>query len=201
MILETVTYTYGQDLSGRETPAVPEKERYYGVWEEIGESRITIDHAVEAIYTPYITTLASDAIRDSVHPVLLLEGRFDGQAAMRVEQAGGNDDTERWTVTLAGTDVGEHRIRFTPPAEWKNVSLFLLTENGKVPLQWEWDGSCCVFTTDGASFTIETAAQGDSFSILWVTLAVGFFAVLILCFFLIRKHQLRKPRRAAASRP
>lgn len=51
-VLETVSYAYGQPLSARSVPAVPEKEGYYGVWEDTGEDLITIDHVVEAVYTP-----------------------------------------------------------------------------------------------------------------------------------------------------
>ena len=192
--LEIVSYSYGQILSDHQIPKVPEKEGYYGLWEEIGEDRITIDHVVEAVYTPYITTLASRAMRNNAHPVFLVEGVFNDKAFLQAEQTGGDEGTEQWTVTLTGADEGEHRVRFTPSAEWEKCSLSLLTEHGKIPVQWEQEGSCCVFTASGVSFTIEAAQNGAPLPILWVVLAVGLLAVVLFSFFVIWKRKLRKPR-------
>ena len=198
-LLETVSYSYGQLLTDLEVPAVPEKPGYYGVWEEIGESRVTIDHVVEAVYTPYTTTLASSAMRDSVHPVFLVEGIFGGGAALRAEQTGGDDDAEQWRVTLTRSNDREHRVRFTPPAEWKRYSLSLLADGKKYPVQWEQDGSCCVFTVSGTGFTIEAARQAVPFPVLWLLLAAGCAAAAAACAFLLWKRRRKKMRRSLAA--
>ena len=193
-VLETVSYAYGQALSAREVPAVPEKAGYFGVWEEVGENVITIDHVVEAVYTPYTTTLASAAMRDSVHPVFLVEGVFTGEAALREAQVSREDSKEQWTVTLAGTDADTFRVRFTPPGEWTDVSLFLLTEDGKEPIQWEREGSCCVFMVSSSHFTMEAARQSVPSSLLGAVLAAC-FAAAALCFLAIWKNRRKGPRR------
>ncbi|MBP3485808.1 MAG: hypothetical protein J6J81_03115, partial [Oscillospiraceae bacterium] len=187
-VLETVSYAYGQPLSARKIPAVPRKEGYCGVWEDIGAETVTMDHTVEAVYTPCTTTLASSAMRDSVHPVFLLEGVFDGGAAIQAEQTGGSGGTEQWTVTLIGAEDGEHRVRFTPPADWKALSLSLVTKDGKAPLQWERDGSCCVFTASG-SFTVEASQQSVSPLFFRVLPAVMGLAALAACLSVLRKRR------------
>lgn len=151
-----------------------------------------MDHMVEAVYTPYTTTLASDAMRDSVHPVLLVEGVFTGDAALQAEQMGSG--AEQRAVTLVGTDEGEHRVRFTPPGAWKDVSLSLLAEEGKIPLQWERDGSCCVFTVTGTDFTIEASQRGSPFPFAGAVLAVGAFSALAFCLVMIQKKRSKPPR-------
>lgn len=175
--LDTVIYSYGQPLSADLTPKVPEKAGCYGVWEDIGEDHITIDHVVEAVYTPCVTTLASAAMRDRVHPVFLVEGTFDGQTALQATPDRQKKTVEQWTVTLTDADEGEHRIRFTPPADWRGLSLRLLTEDGPADLQWEKDGSCCVFTVSGSSFTLEASSRSPGASLLpWLALAAAALA-------------------------
>jgi len=197
-VLETVSCAYGQPLPRDKVPAVPGKEGYYGVWEELGEDVITVDHVVEAVYTPYTTTLASAAMRDRVHPVFLLEGVFDGRAGLEAEQTGGGEHGEQWTVTLTGTDGGGHRVRFTPPAQWKSLSLSLVTEDGNTPIRWEREGSCCVFTAEGAVFTIEAVPQPVSSSFLWA-IAAAVLLALALWGLLLRKRHAGRPRPAAFS--
>ncbi|MGN8874568.1 GLUG motif-containing protein [Pseudoflavonifractor sp. HCP28S3_F10] len=201
-IMETVHFSYGDALSTREAPEVPDKEGYYGVWEDIGETHITIDHVINAVYTPCLTTLASDAMRDSAHAVLLVEGVFDGRAALRAEPVAQTEELEQWSVTLTGTnDAQTHTVRFTPPAQWRKFSLSLRTEEGSTPLQWDQDGSCCVFTAAGTSFTLEASRQRISSPFLWPVLAIGSCAaaMAMVCFFVIRKRRLKKTHRAAAA--
>lgn len=190
-VIETAVFSYRDALSSHVAPAVPEKEGYCGAWEEIGEEYITFDHVLNAVYKPLITTLASSAMRDAVHSVFLVEGTFDETADVQAEQAG-SGDTELWTVTLTGTDEGEHRVRFTPPAEWKNVSLSLLTQDGKTAVQWEQEGSCCVFTVGGGSFVLEAARQGSTSFILWLIPAIA-AAVIAVLFAVVWRRKGRRP--------
>lgn len=198
-IFETVSYSYGQPVNAREIPRVPEKEGYYGAWEEVGEERITIDHVVKAFYTPYTTTLASEAMRDRVHPVFLVEGVFDENAALRVEQTGGGGNTERWAVALTGDDGEEHCVRFAAPAEWESCALFLLTEEGRSPIRWEQEGSCCVFTVSGSGFAIEAVEQHSSSFGFWMILSGGLFAAAALCFVVVRVRRSKKQQGTAAA--
>lgn len=96
---------------------------------------------------------------------------------------------------MAATDEGEHCVRFTPPAEWNNLSLSLLTEDGRVPIPWDRDGSCCVFTVSGTHFTIAVENQRKLFPMSWIWAAVVLTA-LVSGFLVIRVIKVKRSCKA-----
>ncbi len=173
-VLASVYFSYGDDLSSHTAPSLPEKEGYFGAWQDPGETRITYDHILEAVYTPYTTTLVSKSMRDAVHSVFLVEGVFDSAAAMQAEQSSGQEKEEIWNVVLTGVNDAEtHCVRFLPPVEWKNASLYLLTDQGQTAVSAKQDGSYLVFEVDGTSFTLQAVRKVHSSMVLYGVLLVG----------------------------
>lgn len=188
-IIDRTTFSYGDALIGLTTPSVPAKEGYTGAWEDPGETNITFDHVLHAIYTPCITTLASQAMRDDVRAVFLMEGNFDSHALLQVKQNETADPhTEQWQVSLEGATADErHLIRFAPPAEWKHVSLCLLTADGPKAVKAETCGSYLLFSVDSDSFVLQ-ASEGSGTSFLWCLPLIGGI-LLIAAVFAGRKRQ------------
>ena len=193
--VQTALFSYGESLSAYDVPQIPEKDGYYGVWEDIGSDIVISDYTIEAVYTPSVTTLASESMRDDVHAVFLAEGEFDGDAVLSATQAEQSDSLERWTVTLTGAEnAADLRIRFTPPSEWDDVALRLLDESGSKSVSWEKEGSYCVFTVNSGSFTLEAAKKEALSGWLIALLTALPAAALCLGLFLRKKHAKTKKR-------
>lgn len=158
-IAARVACVYGDRISDLASPAVPEKKGYYGVWETADEETVTFDHIFKAIYTPHETTLASEAMRDPVRPVILAEGTFSQNASLEASLIAGDEESEQWKIILTtetenGEKEGTFRFRFIAPAEWRDVSLTLITDSGEIPVTWERVQSACVFTADQTEFVL-----------------------------------------------
>ncbi len=130
-IVETVPFSYGANLSDHSLPELPKKEGCYGEWEECDYSRMTFSKEIEAIYTPYITTVASDAKRDDIHPVALAEETFDDTVSFSAKQLEADEQLEKWSFQLAGKGVDdqmEYVVRFLPPETNPKIDLYAVTE-------------------------------------------------------------------------
>ena len=194
-VVQRRTYRYGDDLTGDPVPPVPEKEGCFGAWEEPGETTITFDHVLQAVYTPYVTTLGSTARRDETRSVFLAEGDFGPDARLTARQETSAQGSERWSVTLEDTEAVPTLVRFTPPADWEDLTLLLVTEDGTRSVDWEWEGSCCVFAPESASFTLmATQCAG----VPWILLcALALLALAAGAVVLVRRRK-RKGRAAQA---
>lgn len=187
-------YSYGEALREEEIPPVPPREGYDGVWEPIGTETVTFDYVVEAVYTPSVGTLASRETRDGVRSVFLAVGDFHDEGTLRVQAEAQEDGMERWTVALEGGE-GPCQIRFLPPGGWRNISLKLTTEDGTQTVQWERNGSYCVFQTDAVQFELTVLPRADT-AFLGLILAICLLCAAV-CVMLLLKHRKNRAARAA----
>lgn len=189
VLIALVSCAYGQGADTLTAPQVPEKEGYWAAWEDLGEETLTVDHVLEAVYTPYATTLAS-APRDGTHPVFLAEGTFSGDGTLTARRTEEDPGRETWTVTLTGQgSAGTHTLRFYPPADWAGARLSLVTEGKAAVLSGQWEGRYYVVSVVGDSFTLlaeETAAGGNR---LWLLAAIPGAAAVCLALVLVRRHK------------
>lgn len=158
---------YGQSLVESELPAVPEREGFYGAWEEFDRTCLRFDRTVEAVYTPWTTTLSGG------EGAVLAEGRFAPGEALAVsaaqEQPPETDGEVLglWQVeTKDGTPFTALRVR--RPEKAKNLSLWCLTQQGA------WEKLAC--TQEGSYLRTELETdravvclvEGEGFPILWM---------------------------------
>lgn len=193
--VKEIPFTYGQDLSKIDLPPVPEREDCYGVWPEFDASGLNSDIILEAVYTPWITLLASSE-QEGKLALALAEGRFTEEAALRVQPTlSSTAPTEGtlWDVSLTGTDLG-------PEDE---VTLRLLnTTGGRAEVrryqsgQWvrmdaKTNGSYLIVTTTGTQGTFNVApARGNG--PLWLTLLAAAALAVLLLVFRLRKRKKQK---------
>lgn len=160
-----IPFLYGEDLSLIELPEVPEQAGCYGTWPEFDTSGLNSDVTLEAVYTPWVTLVASSR-QDGKLALALAEGQFTGDAALQVsdsahtppaaEKPGQQMDV--WDVTLSGTDLGEG----------DTVPLRLLNRGGGKAAVWQ--------LVDGQWQTVEAAANGH-YLLLTMTGTAGTFCV------------------------
>lgn len=216
VVTARVACSYGESYENLAVPAVPQKAGYNGVWEKTDKDTVTFDHIFKAVYTPYVSTIASDSMRDSVHAVMLAEGLFDNEARLTAEKVSDNGNSETWQISLAAKagaspdgaaqngmsqdeaaqeensqeEAPSYTYRFIPPAEWKNLSLTILTDEGEAAITWEKDKSACVFTTDKTEFMLtaekESGAAGWA---VYVLTGAGILAAVGCAAFALKKRK------------
>lgn len=160
-----IPFLYGEDLSLVDLPEVPEQEGCYGTWPTFDTSGLNSDITLEAVYTPWVTLVAS-AEQEGKLALALAEGRFTGDAVLQVsdsvrtppasEKPGQQMDV--WDITLSGTELGEDDA----------VPLRLLNRGGGSAAVWQ--------LVDGQWQTVETTANGH-YLLLTMTGTAGTFCV------------------------
>ncbi len=113
---------YGDSLDHLTYPEIPEKEGYYGVWEDVSGQRMTGNRVLEAEYVEKVSVVQSDAHAEQTvaaeesdekrsprkKPYALVESSFTGDAVLHV-----STDAETGFNLPAPEGVeGNHRIYF-----------------------------------------------------------------------------------------
>ena len=199
--VKQIPFAYGQDLSKIDLPPVPEREDCYGAWPDFDASGLNSDIILEAVYTPWVTLLASGE-QEGKQPLALAEGRFTEEAALLVQPAlSSTAPTEGtlWDVALTGTDLGPE----------DQVTLRLLnTTGGRAEVrqyqsgQWvrldaETNGSYLIVRTAGTRGTFNVApAQGNG--PLWLALIAAAVVLVLLAVLRLRKRKKQKTAESKA---
>ena len=201
-------FLYGDDLSRIDLPAVPEREDSYGSWPDFDTSGLNSDITLEAVYTPWVTLVASDGKVNKLS-IALAEGRFTEEVELLVEgggvappqEAGERDEiwAEAWEITLVGADLG--------PEE--TVPLRLLNPSGGDALVWRYEngqwrqveavrnGQYLLLTMTGAQGIFYVQPQGGNSWVL-IAAAAAVVALLIMLFIVIGVHRKKKKAVRAA---
>ena len=202
----TIPFYYGEDLSLVKLPEIPEREDGYGVWPEFDTSGLNSDITLEAVYTPWVTLVASKAAEGNL-ALALAEGRFTEDARLEVANsaqtppAGGSakDTTDVWTLTLTGIDAAEGAevpIRLLNRGGGR-ASVWQLTDGQWYPVDATVNGHYLLLTMTGTTATFcVRSAQGGPW--LLVILAAALLAVLAAVLLVLRHRKKEKTARKAA---
>lgn len=133
-----IPFFYGDDLSQLSLPQVPETEGCYGAWPDFDTSGLNSDITLEAVYTPWVTLVASSG-RVNKLSIALAEGRFTEDVELLVEsggiappkEAGKREEiwAEAWEISLLGSELGPEDI----------VPLRLLNPAGGDAAVWQYE--------------------------------------------------------------
>ena len=192
-----IPFLYGEDLSRLDLPPVPELEGNYGVWPEFDVSGLRSDLTVNAVYTPWVTVVASRELSGKL-ALALAEGQFTGDAVLHVtdsvqvppQEAG--EQAVVWDVVLAGAEPEDSvPLRLLSPDSGTHVWQY---QNG----QWQQveavqNGQYLLLTMTGTqgTFCIQSTR-----SALWLIPAVvGGLAALAALVLIAGKHK-RKAAKA-----
>lgn len=203
--VDTIPFLYGDDLSLIELPEVPEQEGAYGTWPDFDTSGLDSDITLEAVYTPWVTLVASEEQIGKLS-LALAEGQFTQDAVLRVadstaappeESQGGRLDL--WEVTLTGTNL----------TGGDTVPLRLLNQGGGKATVWQLTGGgwqrmdtvssghylLLDMTGTSGTFCIRSGQPSAMLPLLLAALA----AVLALAVLFMVKHRKRKKAAAKAT--
>lgn len=202
-VIAKIPFLYGNDLSLVELPDVPEREDAYGTWPDFDTSGLKSDIMLEAVYTPWVTLVASEEQNDKL-ALALAEGRFTEDALLHVEDSDAlpPEGTEGvvWKVTLTGTTLTDS----------DTVPLRLLNADGGKAAVWQlldgkWEqieavknGHYLQLTMTGTTgiFCISDAQNGQQ---PLVYLILGAALLLLMAFALHRHRQRKKAEQAVKS--
>ena len=113
---------YGDSLDHLTYPEIPEKEGYYGVWEDVSGQRMTGNRVLEAEYVEKVSVVQSDAHAEQTvaaeesdenrsprkKPYALVESSFTGDAVLHVS----TDEETGFDLQAPEGMEGNHRIYF-----------------------------------------------------------------------------------------
>ena len=193
--LKEVTVSYGSRISQEEIPTVPEKEGYFGSWDESCLRSVTSDRDLEADYVRCVTALASSQTREGGSSVLLVEGSFPQESRLQLQKVEGDGPAgcvEQWkAMLLSGDSEGKHQYRYRIPEEirpGKNHKIQIqILEDGKwKTVRTREEGQCLVFQASGSQ--VQFAAVEKQFgSALWVGAAALILLLAGAAVVLLRK--------------
>lgn len=192
-IVDTVPFSYGEDRSAQPLPEIPAKNGCYAAWEDCDYSHLTFSREIQAVYTPYITTIASKEMRDEVHSLFLVQGNFDENASLTAEKQDPGSFTEQWLLKLEGVTASgdaHYTVRFTPPEGTEDGILYAIEDGKRKKIPYTMDGSYLVFPMTGTELTLGMEPDSHAFEI-WLACAGGAVAV-ILVILIIRIRKRRK---------
>ncbi len=176
-VVREITCDYGEPLAEEQIPAVPKKEGFYERWEDADLSSVRKNYRIEAVYRPWVTTLASS---DDTLPEMLAEGAFMPGAGLKVSETAGAD--VRQESGPAGYQIRKmfsYEIEDPENAQTpETVILHVLAPDADaVGIVTESGVQMTAFARDGSYLVFESSASG-SFVILkswpvWGMIAAG----------------------------
>ncbi len=139
---------YNEPLNHIVQPKVPEKDGYYGVWEDYPEDNITGNHTIEAQYRQWLTIIESDEKNENGKlPLAFAEGEFTDKARLSASESDieppkkvgarvyrliltGSDlpDDAEVPVRLLNAEGGKAEVWQYIDGSWQSVSA---SDNGK----------------------------------------------------------------------
>ena len=134
-LVTTVTLSYGESFDPTKLPKVPEKKGYAGKWEDFNTSSLTFDQTINAVYTEYLSTLASSEKDDNGKALALVEGTFkEGDRFLLTDIDAYPEDSKtkaecKKISVLNGT--GPFTVRYLIPDD---IEMREIGTNGKVLL-------------------------------------------------------------------
>lgn len=198
-ILASVPFRYGEDLSLIKLPRVPEREDAYGVWPEFNTSGLNSDITLEAVYTPWVTLVASEAAEGNL-ALAMAEGVFTEEAALQVTnggqtppEGGAGDTADVWTLTLTGTDVAagdQVPIRLLNRSGGK-ANVWQLEDGRWCPVEVTVNGHYLLLTMTGTTgtFCVSSAQTGLWLPVLLLVLVL--LVVLVVAVRIVRRRCVR----------
>lgn len=174
-IIKTMDFQYGQSLKEDQLPKIPEKDGYYGYWQDIDYSSLNFDQNIYASYQPYLNLLESKELREEVLPLLLVEGEFRQDEELEIQQI---EDREEYKLTIPQDGYPGHLVRYIPEDKLGKAKIYVKENDRWKQVQHREDGKYLVFTSLGnqVHFKLERKIPLD----IWAYISIGLISLFIL---------------------
>lgn len=201
--IKSLSFSYGDSFGSEVFPAIPEKDGAYAAWDTDDLTNLHFDTTVTAEYTRYVLALPSEAVRASGRSVFLLDGNFDGEAALTVsavdttETVNGRPAVEQWQLSCSDTSQESYQVRYLSPEETADGYTVFVRQDGK------WQEAACsvfgsylVFSVPAAETEIAVVPSGIRW-LLWLAVGIGVLLALGVVFLVVKKARGKKKKTAS----
>ena len=199
--LKRLDVAYGGSLDLGQVPAVPERTGMYGRWSDFPTAHITRSRTVEAVYSPWVTAIASK----EAQPSLLMEGAFPPNAYLAVMDyapdsvPAGYDCAGGYSYAVAGLgdfDPGPLTLRIRWEGEEEAAAA--LVEDGVLTMvETVREGSYLCLAAPASASVVLLVKPAAAPTALWAALAAAVLLVVVL--FLHRRKKRKKTQKTAAA--
>ncbi|WP_295867824.1 GLUG motif-containing protein [uncultured Oscillibacter sp.] len=193
-----VPFQYGKGIDS--LPEIPAKKGCSASWPDLDYLHLTASQTLEAVYTPYSSSLA-DGSADGL-PQILVDGSFssDAQVSHTTQDVTWTDEkgTVRagtaYTVTVDDPVLKEVAcsVHFRQPESGGRYDLWVQTADGWEQRDFTVDGSYLVFSSDGEEITFCVLPHETNRMLVGaIVLAVLALLVLIVVLISVRRRRRR----------
>ena len=199
-VVAVVPFQYGRGIDS--LPEIPAKKGFSAVWPALDYTHLTASQTLDAVYTPYTSSLTDDT---QTLPQILVDGSFSSQATVShtsepvswTDAKGTARTGTAVTVTVDDPDMTaiSYTVHYRLPEDGKRYDLWVKTESGWEKQDSTVDGSYLLFTSDRETVTFCVQERTAS-PLLWVLLAVLILLALMLVVIRIRKKRGRQTIRS-----
>lgn len=199
-VVAVVPFQYGRGIDS--LPEIPAKKGFSAVWPDLDYTHLTASQTLDAVYTPYTSSLTDDT---QTLPQILVDGSFSSRATVShtsepvswTDAKGTARTGTAVTVTVDDPDMTaiSYTVHYRLPEDGKRYDLWVKTESGWEKQDSTVDGSYLLFTSDRETVTFCVQERTAS-PLLWVLLAVLILLALMLVVIRIRKKRGRQTIRS-----
>jgi len=199
-VVAVVPFQYGRGIDS--LPEIPAKKGFSAVWPDLDYTHLTASQTLDAVYTPYTSSLTDDT---QTLPQILVDGSFSSRATVShtsepvswTDAKGTARTGTAVTVTVDDPDMTaiSYTVHYRLPEDSKRYDLWVKTESGWETQDSTVDGSYLLFTSDRETVTFCVQERTAS-PLLWVLLAVLILLALMLVVIRIRKKRGRQTIRS-----
>lgn len=161
-VVETQDIKYGDDTARIKYPQIPEKDGYFGNWQDIEAKTVKENIEILCEYKPYITVLASEEKNENQKLALALcEGKFNDKAELHITNSMSKppinaDNIQTYDISLLNTDINNNdlvTIRILNENKDKATAWILKNGNWK-KIKTSYKGKYVILKTEGTNSTI-----------------------------------------------
>lgn len=190
-VLGRVNLEYGDSLDESGYPELPAKEGCAARWSTTKLTDLHLDTVAEAVYTDYITALASIYEREDGRPVFFAKGSFGDRDSLTVSvrdlPGELHNAVESWQLTIPDDGQESHTVRYLPIEVGKKYKVYAKQDGSWKQLSTETIGSYLAFDLPGN--TAELAVVPGSSVPAWVIVTAAAAVVLAGGTVLIRRRK------------
>lgn len=191
--IKKINFDYKEPISEKEIPEIPEKDGYYGVWDDFDYSCPKFDASINAEYFKTIELLKSD-LKDGKKSVVMIVGKFDKDASVKAEKITKVPKSlyskkiyASYEAEVSGTKDKNMSVRYLK--QKKNSEIYV-NENGKLrKASQKQVGSYAQFKVNSDKFEIYETAKNPLPTILKFAVPA---VLIVLAFFFVKKEKLKK---------
>lgn len=178
---------YGEELTKLNFPEIPQKDGYYGEWEDLSGQTMKGNMVIEATYVDVVTVVESEeTVLDGEisKPIALIEGQFKKDTKLTLTEnttqkaPSGVDEYIIYDVKVDNANISDVTTKLRIKSLYKNTKIYVLDNSEWKECNSKLQGSYLQTTLEGNAQTYCIATLNKDYTIIVIGVCV--LAVIIL---------------------